>query len=90
MAERKPDQSVDAFSAPKSLLRAAQLEAKRRRMSKSAFYRYCLAKEVGYTDAQANELTGHAGTGVFNVIEDEQSARVAEDSPNPKPKKPKP
>lgn len=50
---RNEDQKVDAFSAPKDLLRAAGVEALKRGMTKSGFYRYCLAKECGYSEAEA-------------------------------------
>ena len=78
MGERKPDQKVDAFSASRGLLRAAQLEAKKRGWSKSGFYRYCLAKELGYSDPEAVKLIEHANVGNFSVTEEEPSARVAE------------
>ncbi len=51
--ERSDNQAVDAFSAPKDLLVAAHREARKRRMSKSGFYRYCLAKEVGLSEREA-------------------------------------
>lgn len=69
MGARKPDQAVDAFSAPRSLLRAAQLAAKKRGMSKSGFYRYCLAKEVGFSETDAMQFAEHASVGAFTVIE---------------------
>jgi len=50
---------VDAFSAPKSLLRRAAQEAARRGMTKTGFYRYCLAKELGYPEYEAIELAQH-------------------------------
>lgn len=68
MGARKSDQAVDAFSAPRTLLRAAQMEAKRRRMTKSAFYRFCLAKTLGHTEAEAMEIAEHASTFSFTVI----------------------
>ena len=46
-------ESVDAFSASKTLLAAARLRAASLRMSKSGFYRYCLAKELGFDQAAA-------------------------------------
>jgi hypothetical protein len=56
---RSKDQSVDAFSAPKSLIIAATEEAARRGWPKSGFYRYCLAKELGYSEDDATELALH-------------------------------
>lgn len=66
--ERKESQKVEAFSAPKELLRAAQIEAKRRRLSKSGFYRYCLAKELGRGEAESLRIAEHASIGNFQVI----------------------
>lgn len=66
--ERKESQTVEAFSAPKELLREAQLEAKRRRLSKSGFYRYCLARELGRNEEESLRIAEHAGTGNFQVI----------------------
>lgn len=68
MGARRTDQAVDAFSAPKDLLHAAQVEAKRRGLSKSGFYRYCLAKEVGYSDSAALALAETKPLG-FSIIE---------------------
>lgn len=68
MGARKTDQAVDAFSAPKDLLHAAHLEAKRRGLSKSGFYRYCLAKELDYSDSAALALAETAPP-AFAVIE---------------------
>lgn len=67
--QRKDDQAVDAFSAPKELLQQAQLAAKARGMTKSGFYRYCLAKELGASEEKAISLATHAGVGNFNVIQ---------------------
>lgn len=67
--QRADHQTVDAFSAPRDLLRAAQEEAKRRRMTKSGFYRYCLAKELGMTGDEAEQLAAHASIGNFSVVQ---------------------
>ena len=66
--QRNESQTVEAFSAPRELIRDAQLEAKRRRMSKSGFYRYCLAKELGRNEEQAQRIAEHAAIGNFQVI----------------------
>lgn len=68
-SKRSIDQAVDAFSAPKELLRAAQLEAKRRGMTKSGFYRYCLALELNYSEAEAEQFARYQGSGNFSVLE---------------------
>lgn len=64
---RDENQKVDAFSAPKDLLRKAQLEAKKRRWSKSGFYRYCLARELGYSEVESAHIAEHAAVGNFTV-----------------------
>lgn len=50
---RSGDQKVEAFSAPLDLLQKARKEAAGRAMSKSGFFRYCLAKELGYSESEA-------------------------------------
>jgi hypothetical protein len=77
MSARKPDQAVDAFSAPKTLLNAAHVEAKKRHMSKSGFYRYCLAKEVGYCEEDALRVAEHAGVGNFETVPVKYTAKRA-------------
>lgn len=86
MGARKPDQAVDAFSAPKDLLHAAQVEAKRRGLSKSGFYRYCLAKEVGYSDSAALAVA-ETKPAAFAVIE--PASRTTELPPTGEPLKKK-
>ncbi len=81
MTKRKADQAVDAFSAPRSLLNAAHIEAKKRRMSKSGFYRYCLAREVGYSQAAALQIAEHAQIGNFTTL------RTSDEPAAPLPKK---
>lgn len=49
---RAKSEKVDAFSAPKSLLDAALLRARAKGWTKSGFYRYCLAKELGLADPE--------------------------------------
>lgn len=65
---RNPEQAVDTFSAPKSLLHLAHAEAKKRRMTKSGFYRYCLAKELDHDEATALRVAEHAGIGGFQTM----------------------
>lgn len=81
--ERKESQTVEAFSAPKELLREAQLEAKRRRLSKSGFYRYCLARELGRDEEASLRIAEHAGTGNFQVIKSAGAEKGEASSPVP-------
>lgn len=74
---RRSDQKVDAFSAPLSLLEKANKEALSRRMTKSGFYRYCLAKECGYSHEEAMALAEHRG-----LINSLDQARLNESSGN--------
>ena len=52
---------VDAFSAPKSLIAQAKREAAKRGMTKTGFYRYCLAKECGFSERDAASFSLHRG-----------------------------
>lgn len=54
---RATDQKVEAFSAPIDFLKECREEAARRGMTKSGFYRYALAKELGYTEDDALRLS---------------------------------
>jgi hypothetical protein len=65
---RSEDQAVDAFSAPKDLLRSAHLAAKKLRMSKSGFYRYCLARELGHSEKEALRIAENPRVDEFQVI----------------------
>jgi hypothetical protein len=58
---RHEAEKVDAFSAPRSLLAKAAAAALRKGMTKSGFYRYCLAKELGYDEAEALVFAEHGG-----------------------------
>ena len=53
---RSSDQKVEAFSAPVTLLNKALVKARELGMSKSGYFRYCLAKDLGYTDAEAKQI----------------------------------
>ncbi len=69
--QRRSDQTVEAFSAPKSLLEKAKGVAAKRGMTKSGFFRYCLAKELGYSDAEAKELAIHGALrNLISAVED--------------------
>lgn len=69
---RRSDQSVDAFSLPKKLLAESKARAAKLRMTKSGFYRYCLAKQLGYSEADAILLAEHRA--VLNSVEQDISA----------------
>ena len=56
---RREDQTVEAFSLPKSLLLEAKARAGLRNMTKSGYFRYCLAREMGYSEAEAVGLGQH-------------------------------
>jgi hypothetical protein len=55
-AQRKDDQTVETFSAPKALLESVRNEAAQRGLTRSGFIRYCLAKEVGFSEEEAKEF----------------------------------
>jgi hypothetical protein len=57
--ERRKDQDLVAFSAPKALIVASKAEAVRREMTYSGFCRLALAKVLGYSDEDARELALH-------------------------------
>ena len=62
-------------------------------MTKSGFYRYCLAKEVGYDEDCALRVAENPSAGNFAVIESAAPVAVtysAKPKPKLKPKKPKP
>jgi hypothetical protein len=56
---RRDDQTIEAFSASKDLLKRAKTRAAELGMTKSGFFRYCVAKELGMTEAQARDLAQH-------------------------------
>jgi hypothetical protein len=76
---RRNDQSVDAFSLPKKLLAESKARAAELRMTKSGFYRYCLAKELGYDEASALLMAEHRA--VLNSVEQDLSAAAMNDRP---------
>lgn len=77
--KRKADQSVDAFSLPNDLLAKAKAKAIEMRMTKSGFYRYCLAKFLGYSEEDARGYAEHRA--VLNSLE---AAMVSRDKSNSK------
>lgn len=54
---RHSSQTVDSFTLPKSLLQQALDRAYKLDMSKSGYFRYCLAKELGYTEEESLEFS---------------------------------
>jgi len=64
---RRQDQSVDAFSLPTELLAKAKQRAAQLQMTKSGFYRFCLAKELGYSETEARAFAQHRA--VLNSVE---------------------
>lgn len=87
---RRNDQSVDAFSLPKKLLAESKDRAAKMRLTKSGFYRYCLAKELGYSEAEALLMAEHRA--VLNSVQQELSATSLSDKASsgklPPPKEP--
>jgi hypothetical protein len=74
--ERRDNQAVDAFSAPRSLIRAAQEKAKAMRLTKSGFYRYCLAKELGKSEEESLRVAEHGSVGQFGLIKDSPNSSI--------------
>jgi hypothetical protein len=64
---RRSDQSVDAFSLPVDLLAQAKARAAAMKMTKSGFYRYCLARTLGYSEDEARKFSVHRA--VLNSVE---------------------
>lgn len=80
---RRPDQTVEAFSLPRSLLTEALQRAAALRMTKSGYFRYCLALELGYSESEAMDLAQHGA--VSNTLKSIQSrAGSIERQSNPK------
>ena len=76
---RKEDQTADAFSLPKELLVKVKARAAAMGMTKSGFYRYSLAKELGHDEKTARGYAAHRA--VLNSIE---SAFVLNDASSKK------
>ena len=77
---RRKDQSVDAFSLPVELFEKARTRAAEFKMTRSGFYRFCLAKMLGYSEADALKLSEHRA--VLNSIE--RSLNSSQKSPEEK------
>lgn len=78
---RRKDQSVDAFSLPVELLAKAKARASALQMTRSGYYRYCLAIELGYTEAEARQFAVHRA--VLNSIESVVSVGVDKTNSGP-------
>lgn len=88
---RKDDQAVDAFSAPKSLISEAKARAAGMRLTKSGFYRYCLAKMLGRSEDEALEIAEHGSVRNSIAAMNDSSGTLPplakpEPNPNYKPK----
>ena len=57
--QRSDTQAVEAFSAPKQLLRRARRRAVSLGMTMSGYLRYVVALELGYSQAEARDLALH-------------------------------
>jgi len=57
--QRSDSQAVEAFSAPKDLLRHARQRAVTLGMTMSGYLRYVVALELGYSEADARDLALH-------------------------------
>jgi len=57
---RRDDQTVEAFSASKDLIAKAKAKAAARGMNKSGYFRYCLAKDLGYSEQESLEFAQHS------------------------------
>lgn len=84
---RASDQKVEAFSAPRTLLKEAKARAHSLGMTKSGYFRYCLAKELGYSEVSARIMSQHnlvtrlVGPSPANLRNNERTANSAELSP---------
>ena len=57
--QRSDTQAVEAFSAPKDLLRRARRRAVSLGMTMSGYLRYVVALELGYSAAEAKDMALH-------------------------------
>ena len=71
---RRKDQSVDAFSLPTSLLEKVKERAASLKMTRSGFYRFCLAKELGFSEEDARVFAEHRA--VLNSVDAALAERV--------------
>jgi len=55
----KDSQTIEAFSASRALLAQTKVRAAQLSMSKSGYFRYAIAKELGYSEAEARDLSLH-------------------------------
>jgi hypothetical protein len=56
---RRDNQEVVAFSASKQLIAQADQRAVERGMTRSGYYRFCLARELGYSEEEAKAIGQH-------------------------------
>jgi hypothetical protein len=57
--KEKDNQTIEAFSASRELLAQAKVRAAQLSMSKSGYFRYAIAKEIGYSEAEARDMSLH-------------------------------
>jgi hypothetical protein len=55
----KDSQTIEAFSASRALLAQTKVRAAQLSMSKSGYFRYAIAKELGYSEAEARDHSLH-------------------------------
>jgi hypothetical protein len=55
----KDNQTIEAFSASRELLAQAKVRAAQLSMSKSGYFRYAIAKEIGYSESEARDISLH-------------------------------
>lgn len=65
------------FSAPVELLKRADEKARAEDMTPSGFYRYCIAKECGYSPEEAKALAVHGAV----LVARERAVRYPEHRP---------
>jgi len=55
----KDSQTIEAFSASRELLAQTKVRAAQLSMSKSGYFRYAIAKEMGYSETEARDISLH-------------------------------
>jgi hypothetical protein len=55
----KDGQTIEAFSASRELLAQTKVRAAKLSMSKSGYFRYAIAKEMGYSETEARDISLH-------------------------------
>ncbi len=55
----KDSQTIEAFSASREMLAQTKVRAAQLSMSKSGYFRYAIAKELGYSEGEARDISLH-------------------------------